>query len=99
MEKLNEHLFEVDPITFEFEIGKTNPAVGSIGSIQKRVYQVPVDCFSPSQQKLLDFLVKYNYEFSEQEKDIEDVGFMGVIKNQLLSDSVKGTNIKKREMK
>ena len=49
MEKLNEHLFEVDPITFEFEIGKTNPAVGSIGSIQKRVYQVPVDCFSPSQ--------------------------------------------------
>jgi hypothetical protein len=49
MEKLNEHLFEVDPITFEFEIGKTNPAGGSIGSIQKRVYQVPVDCFSPSQ--------------------------------------------------
>jgi|TARA_B110000285_G_scaffold230023_1_gene295850 hypothetical protein len=59
MEKLSHHLFEVDPIQIEFKIGKP---VTDGKRIQRMFYQLPVDCFSPSQQKLLDFFVKYNYE-------------------------------------
>jgi len=29
MEKLSEHLFEVDPIVFEFEIGRESPVAGN----------------------------------------------------------------------
>lgn len=95
MEKLKNHLFDVDPITIEFEIGKE---AQQEGSVQSKWFQLPVECFSESQQKLVDFIAKYNYEFFDAKKE-EDEKFMGVVKNQLLSDSAKGASMKKREMK
>ena len=68
MEKLSEHLFEVDPIEIEFAIGQfekegDDGQNGAEGRIQRMFYRMPVDCFSPNQQNKLDFLVKCNYEF------------------------------------
>ena len=50
---------------------------------------------------MLNFLVKYNYEFSSDadNQTESELTIMGVHKNQSLSDSVKGNTIKKREMK
>ena len=53
------------------------------------MYQLPVECFSENQQKYLDFLSKYNYEFAETETD--EHRMMGVLQNQNLTDSIKGT--------
>lgn len=95
MEKLKNHLFDVDPVQIEFEIGREAP---EHGAVQSKWYQLPVECFSESQQKLVDFISKYNYEFVDAKKE-EDERFMGVAKNQLLSDSAKGASMKKREIK
>ena len=46
MEKLQDHLFEVDPIVIEFEIGKESGEEGR--NIQKKWYETQVDCFSSS---------------------------------------------------
>ena len=62
MEKLQHHLFEVDPIQIEFKIGKK---VTAEKRLERMFYQLPVDCFSASQQKQLDFFVKYNYEMKQ----------------------------------
>jgi hypothetical protein len=39
MEKLGDHLFEVDPVTIEVKIGE---------KASEDFYQIPVDSFSPS---------------------------------------------------
>lgn len=59
MEKLSNHLFEVQPVVFEFMIGSQSDC----GSIQRRFFNLQVECFSESQQRQIDFLTKYNYEF------------------------------------
>ena len=49
MEKLSEHLFEVDPIEIDFTIGefKQDEDQGN-ERIQRMLYRMPVDCFSPN---------------------------------------------------
>lgn len=93
MEKLSDHLFEVDPITIEFSIGE-KPS--------ENYYQIPVDSFSPSQNDLLNFFVEQNYDFAHSGAEPEILKgsiFMGVSKHENLSDSKVGFKIKKREVK
>lgn len=75
MEKLKFHLFEVDPIVIEFQIGSQVP--DSTKPVQEKWFQLPVECFSATQQKLIDFVAKFNYEFTEPNPESEEQ-FMGV---------------------
>lgn len=93
MEKLGDHLFEVDPITIDFKIGENS---------SEDFYQLPVDSFSPSQSDLLNFFVELNYDFAHSNAEPEILKgsvFMGVAKHQNLTDSKVGYKIKKREVK
>lgn len=75
MEKLKFHLFEVDPIVIEFEIGSPSPDASK--QVLQKWFQLPVECFSATQQRLIDFVAKFNYEFTEQDAETEEQ-FMGV---------------------
>ena len=93
MEKLGDHLFEVDPVTIEVKIGE---------KASEDFYQIPVDSFSPSQNDLLNFFAEYNYDFAHSNAEPEILKgqvFMGVSRHQNLSDSKVGHKIKKREVK
>ena len=87
MDKLSDHLFEVQPVVVEFMIGLDSQH----GSIQRRFFDLQVECFSESQQRYIDFLSKHNYEFTDS-VDKRDAGpqFMGVQIHNNLSDSLKG---------
>jgi hypothetical protein len=62
MEKLGDHLFEVDPVVLEFKVGDT---------AEERAYRLPVDSISPSQGELLDFFVEQNYDFAHSKAEPE----------------------------
>jgi len=66
MDKLSDHLLEVDPIVFECQIG-----VPGSTAIQQMWYQLPVECFSKSQQQYVDFLANNNYEFADLATETE----------------------------
>ena len=88
MEKLGDHLFEVDPVTIEVKIGE---------KASEDFYQIPVDSFSPSQNDLLNFFAEYNYDFAHSNAEPEILKgqvFMGVSRHQNLSDSKVGHKIK-----
>ena len=99
MSKLSQHLWEIEPITLEFEIDREE---------QFKKYVLPVECFSESQSKFIDFIQKHNYEFTSEEdpnksvrKADENLGIqmMGVRKHQAPCDSIEANTIKKREVK
>ena len=63
MDRLGDHLFEVEPFQIRLKVG--GPEIWSRQAPELRVqridYQLLVDCFSKTPQKLLDFLGKLNY--------------------------------------
>ena len=53
MEKLSDHLFDVDPIIIELEVGQLFEAndttqIDLSDHIQRVIYTLPVDCYSPN---------------------------------------------------
>lgn len=57
--RLKEHLFEVDPIELNFEILPKKFQ----NAVQCFYYDLPVYIYSDSQREQIEFLLKANYEF------------------------------------
>jgi len=68
MEKLNNHLSDIDPITIKLHIGGKelfeSEQYKAGGKFQRFLHSIEVDVFSENQSKLVEFLTKNNAEFS-----------------------------------
>ena len=58
MEKLCDHLFELEPLKIDFKIDPT-----SVKRLKVSTYCLKVTAFSETPQKLLNFLADFNYQY------------------------------------
>lgn len=64
MEKLSDHLFELEPLKIDFSIDPS-----SAKRVHVATYFLKVTAFSDTPQKLLAFLADFNYQYRGIPKD------------------------------